>query len=213
MAHAAVGLLDSISEFCRRAGMAESTFGRRAVNDGKFVVAPARRRPHHAGDAGARQRLPDQPGRGGAGRAARADAAAARRPAHAAPGDEAGRRRGRALAQLPLLRQPPEVPAVRQHLQREGGGGAPRRHGARPPPSRAAGGARVRRRHGRRHRADPRHARDAPPLPDAAVLRRRQGDQPRGRAPRRSTRWPTASTSTRPPCSSSPTCTTPRRRG
>src|SRR5258708_13824326 len=30
-------LLGSISEFCRRAGMAESTFGRRAVNDGKFV--------------------------------------------------------------------------------------------------------------------------------------------------------------------------------
>ncbi|HJZ33969.1 MAG TPA: hypothetical protein VKF35_22825 [Hyphomicrobiaceae bacterium] len=38
MAYAAVGLLDSISEFCRRAGMAESTFGRRAVNDGKFVA-------------------------------------------------------------------------------------------------------------------------------------------------------------------------------
>jgi hypothetical protein len=34
---AGAGLLDSISEFCRRAGMAESTFGRRAVNDGKFV--------------------------------------------------------------------------------------------------------------------------------------------------------------------------------
>jgi SAM-dependent methyltransferase len=32
------GLLDSISEFCRQAGMAESTFGRRAVNDGKFVA-------------------------------------------------------------------------------------------------------------------------------------------------------------------------------
>jgi len=31
------GLLDSIAEFCRRSGMAESTFGRRAVNDGKFV--------------------------------------------------------------------------------------------------------------------------------------------------------------------------------
>jgi hypothetical protein len=30
-------LLDSISDFCRRAGMAESTFGRRAVNDGKLV--------------------------------------------------------------------------------------------------------------------------------------------------------------------------------
>jgi hypothetical protein len=30
-------LLGSISEFCRRTGMAESTFGRRSVNDGKFV--------------------------------------------------------------------------------------------------------------------------------------------------------------------------------
>src|SRR5207342_3315705 len=37
MAQAAVGLLASISECCRRAGMGESTFGRRAVNDGKFV--------------------------------------------------------------------------------------------------------------------------------------------------------------------------------
>lgn len=32
-----VGLLDSIADFCRRTGMAESTFGRHAVNDGKFV--------------------------------------------------------------------------------------------------------------------------------------------------------------------------------
>ncbi|HEY6822481.1 MAG TPA: hypothetical protein VI321_10725 [Burkholderiales bacterium] len=31
-------LLGSISEFCRQTGMAESTFGRRAVNDGKFVA-------------------------------------------------------------------------------------------------------------------------------------------------------------------------------
>ena len=31
-------LLDSIADFCRRNGMAESTFGRRAVNDGKFVA-------------------------------------------------------------------------------------------------------------------------------------------------------------------------------
>src|SRR4026208_2369214 len=31
-------LLDTIAEFCRRAGVAESTFGRRAVNDGKFVA-------------------------------------------------------------------------------------------------------------------------------------------------------------------------------
>lgn len=35
--NAGVSLLDSISEFCRKTQMAESTFGRRAVNDGKFV--------------------------------------------------------------------------------------------------------------------------------------------------------------------------------
>src|SRR4051812_10026536 len=31
-------LLGSISDFCRQTGMAESTCGRRAVNDGKFVA-------------------------------------------------------------------------------------------------------------------------------------------------------------------------------
>src|SRR3974390_908325 len=31
-------LLDSIASFCRASGIAESTFGRRAVNDGKFVA-------------------------------------------------------------------------------------------------------------------------------------------------------------------------------
>jgi hypothetical protein len=30
-------LLDEISDYCRRAGIAESTFGRHAINDGKFV--------------------------------------------------------------------------------------------------------------------------------------------------------------------------------
>jgi hypothetical protein len=30
-------LLDEISRFCRQAGMAETTFGRRAVNDGKLI--------------------------------------------------------------------------------------------------------------------------------------------------------------------------------
>jgi hypothetical protein len=33
-----MSLLTSISDFCRQTGMAESTFGRRAVNDGKFVA-------------------------------------------------------------------------------------------------------------------------------------------------------------------------------
>src|SRR6266481_1620606 len=31
-------ILSQISEFCRQADMAESTFGRRAVNDGKLVA-------------------------------------------------------------------------------------------------------------------------------------------------------------------------------
>jgi hypothetical protein len=37
LARRGVGLLASIAEFCRRKSMAESTFGRLAVNDGKFV--------------------------------------------------------------------------------------------------------------------------------------------------------------------------------
>ena len=98
--------------------------------------APARRRAHHARDAGARQRL------------SRA-ATASRRPAAppelrqlirvAAPPQPASSRSadGRTGPQLPLLRQPAEVPAVRQHLQREGGDRAARRHGARAHPSRA----------------------------------------------------------------------------
>ena len=31
-------ILATIADFCRQAGMAESTFGRRAVNDGKLVA-------------------------------------------------------------------------------------------------------------------------------------------------------------------------------
>ena len=38
LAEPAGALLDSIAQFCRRNGIAESTFGRRAVNDGKFVA-------------------------------------------------------------------------------------------------------------------------------------------------------------------------------
>ena len=38
LAEQGVSLLDSISDFCRHNRIAESTFGRRAVNDGKFVA-------------------------------------------------------------------------------------------------------------------------------------------------------------------------------
>ena len=33
-------LLDSIADFCRQRGVAESTFGRRAVNDGRSLTIP-----------------------------------------------------------------------------------------------------------------------------------------------------------------------------
>ena len=64
------------------------------------------------------------------------------------------------------------------------GGGQPRRARASQHPSAPAGAAPVRRRRRRRHGAAARDARHARPLPAHAVLRRRQGDQPRGRAPR-----------------------------
>ena len=48
MAHAAVGLLDSISEFCRRAGMAE--FDLRPTGRQRWEIRFASEgwRPHHA---------------------------------------------------------------------------------------------------------------------------------------------------------------------
>ena len=110
--------------------------------------------------------------------AARADAAPkgrCRSRTRAAP--------GRPAAQFPLLRQPAEISAVRQHLLGEMGGGEPRRARARQHPSAPAGGARVRRRRRRRLGADARDALDARPLPAHAVLRGRQGDQPRGHPP------------------------------
>ncbi len=172
-------LLDSISAFCRASGIAESTFGRRAVNDGKFV---ARLRDGARITPETLDRVTGFLERHGA--SAPATPPELRRlirvaaPAGAASGTTARC----ALPQFPFLRQPAEVPAVRQHLRREGKGGAARRHGTRAHPPAPAGDPRVRRRHGRRHRADARDARNAPALPDAAVLLRRQGDQPRGRA-------------------------------
>ncbi|HEY8554078.1 MAG TPA: hypothetical protein VIL43_06030, partial [Burkholderiales bacterium] len=38
LADSSTNLLHEIAAFCRDTGMAESTFGRRAVNDGKFVA-------------------------------------------------------------------------------------------------------------------------------------------------------------------------------
>ena len=94
------------------------------------------------------------------------------------------RRRTRSAAQFPLLRQPAEVSPLRQHLQRKVGGREPGRARARQCPSAAAGDARLRRRRRRRHRAAAGDARDARSLSAHALLRGRQGDQPRGRPAR-----------------------------
>ena len=116
-------LLSQISEFCRQADMAESTFGRRAVNDGKLVH---RLREGKRITIDTLERIQAYIGLRDAGR----DAAAAR------SGSGAGK--ARPPRQFPLLRKPAEIPAVRPHLQREargrgaGGAGAFRIH-PRPP--------------------------------------------------------------------------------
>ena len=85
---------------------------------------------------------------------------------------------------VPLLRQSPEVPGVRQHLQREAEGRRPRRgRAARDPPD-PAGAAAVRCRHGRRHGARAPHAQRACLVAGGAATGGRQGNQPRRRAPR-----------------------------
>ena len=168
---------------------------RRQRRQARQPAAP--RRPHHHRNARPHPRLHgDQPQRDGAsgGHRARHDAsqpraprslsAAPDRPASAPAQTASGSGSGRSAAQFPLLRQPAEVSAVRQHLLGEVGGGEPRLARARQHPSAPAGAARVRRRRRRRHGAAARDARDARPLPAHAVLRGRQGDQPRGRPPR-----------------------------
>ena len=114
----------------------------------------AQRRPHHHRDARPHPRLHDREPHG-----PRRAPTIIERPRERwtrarctppAPHRRA-RQAGRSAAQLPLLRQPAEISAVRQHLQREVGGGEPRRARARQHPSAPAGGARVRRRRRRRH--------------------------------------------------------------
>ena len=191
-------LLQEISDYCRQTGLAESTFGRRAVNDGKLASrlrnggrittetldrirgfmatnrerrrAPAviarthdhrgRRRTPHRADAAADNALPSP---------------------HRAPCRHAGgadpQRNFRFFDNrqkyLLFVNTCTEKWVVANRVALELANIHPR-----PPAVRA-----VRRRRRRRHRAGARDALDARPLPAHAVLRRRQGDQPRGRAP------------------------------
>ena len=180
-------ILQEISEFCRQRGLAESTFGRRAVNDGKLAnrlrnggrITTDTLRAHpqlHGAQRRCRAGAPPH--------AVRCEPARGLARGHAA--GAAGRLRAggqRPATQFPLLRQPAEISAVREYLQREMGNRQSRRHGARQHPSAPAGGARVRRRPRRRHRAGARHAQYARPLSHHAVLYRRQGNQPRRHPP------------------------------
>ena len=82
-----------------------------------------------------------------------------------------------------LLRQPPEVPGLRQHVQREGRHRGPLRRRVDAAAADASRASPLRRRHGRRDRPLARAPDGAPPLPDRARARGGEGDQPRGRPP------------------------------
>ncbi len=200
-------LLQEISDYCRQTGLAESTFGRRAVNDGKLAS-----RLRHGGrittetldrirsfmatnrNAGARPAV-----------IARAQPALAR---HARPKPLQHRGRWRRSQRCPhpshrlriAAATAPTAP-IRSATSASSTTGRSICCSSTPArekwvvanrvslelaqhPSAAAGAAPVRRRRRRRHRAAARDARDARPLPAHAVLRRRQGDQPRGRPAR-----------------------------
>ena len=174
-------LLREITDYCRRVGVAESTFGRLAVNDGKFV--------NRLRDGGrittttferVRSYIANAPASGHPGeRPFLIPPAAAGRPAAKPPASPPSQGRN-----FRFFDNRQKYLPVRQHLLREGGDRPAGRDGARKPPSAAAGGTPLRRGRRRRHRAHPDDAGDAQPLPHDAVLHRGQGDQPRGRAAR-----------------------------
>ena len=174
-------LLRDITDYCRKTGVAESTFGRLAVNDGKFVnrlrdggrITTTTFQRVRAYIAGGTPLASDLNG----SRAGRRYAARTVRSRGAA---SAARTQG---AQFPLLRQSPEIPPVRSHLLGEGGGSPARIDGAGQYPSAAAGHAGVRCRRRRRLGADARHACHAQPFLHDTVLHRRQGSESRSRAP------------------------------
>ncbi len=81
-------------------------------------------------------------------------------------------------AELSLLRQSPKVSDVRQHVRRKVDGRRPHCRRTRSDPPAPASGARVRRRHGRWHRAGAGDAGDASQIRAVPVFGRGQGNQP-----------------------------------
>ena len=198
-------VLGEIRDYCRATRTAESTFGRLVVNDGKLV---SRLRDGARITTGTLDKVraylsehrtsPAAPGKPSA-------------PARAVNG--AVRASGRGACRLPVLRQPPEISPVRLDLQREDRSRKPDFARARQSAAGAAGAADLRCRGRRRHRVVAGDAGGARPLPDHAALRRGQGNQLRRRPPDARKDGRTACSSIPPPCWSSPTSITPRRRG
>jgi hypothetical protein len=116
-------LLQQIADYCRHSGLAESTFGRRAVNDGKLTA-----RLRNGGRI-TTETLDRIRGFMESNRGARARAAASRADRTDRARASSDYRATRSAAQFPLLRQSAEIPAVRQHLQREVGCRQPGRAG------------------------------------------------------------------------------------
>ena len=183
-------LLQEISDYCRHTGLAESTFGRRAVNDGK-LAARLRNGGRITTETLDRIRAFMEMNR---------TAAPASRPTII----ERSREPRPPSASAPTLAAAPALVNGQRDPQRNFRFFDNRQKyllfvntcsekwviasrvgaGARQHPSAPAGAAPVRRRRRRRHRAAAGDAGDARPLSAHAVLRGRQGDQPRGRPPR-----------------------------
>ena len=167
-------ILGEIRDYCRATQTAESTFGRLVVNDGKLV---SRLRDGARITTGTLDKvrvylsehraMPSAPGETPPDREA----------------DQRRRRRCDCAAWLPILRQPPKVPAVRLDLQREDRDRQPDFARARQFAAGAAGASHLRCRGRRRHGAVAGDAGGPCPLPDHAALCRGQGNQLRGRPP------------------------------
>ena len=218
-------LLQEISDYCRQTGLAESTFGRRAVNDGKLAS-----RLRHGGRITTETSIESefhgqQPHRRRAARGDRARVDQAHTTARA-PETPPGPRPIMPLTTMsPSITPttPLSVPATAA-----GGGADPQRNFrffdnrqkyllfvntccekwvvARRVAWSSTTSIRARRRcacstpASATARCSPASCARCTAASRPAVLRRRQGDQPRGRAPRRWRRCPTASSSIRRRC-------------
>jgi hypothetical protein len=152
-------LLQEISDYCRHSGLAESTFGRRAVNDGKLTT-----RLRNGGRI-----TTDTLDRIRAFITSNSATASARPAIITRPREEAlmstSIQASVPASSVPAL-QPshslvPKISPVRQHLQRKVGRRQSCHARARQHPSAPAGGAHVRCGRRRRHRDAARAARDA----------------------------------------------------